>query len=57
MKRDIFWAAILGYIFAIWMFNAPWSDLTKYKDAIKACEKNLPRDRHCTVIGVVIDTD
>jgi hypothetical protein len=57
MKRDIFWAAILGYIFAIWMMNSPWSDVTKYREVIKACEKSLPRDQHCVVIGIPVSTD
>ena len=25
----------------------------KYKQAISECEKNLPREKHCKVIGVV----
>ena len=57
MKRDIFWGIFLGYVFAIWMMHSPWSDLTQYKNAIKSCEKSLPRDQHCVVIGIPVSTD
>jgi hypothetical protein len=33
--------------------NLPFSSVTKYDKAIKECEKTLPRDQHCKVIGVV----
>jgi hypothetical protein len=52
MTRDIFWAGVIGFMFAVWMFASPWSDSTKYKKAIKECEKTLPRDQHCKVVGV-----
>lgn len=29
--------------------------LSNYKRAIQECEKSLPRDKHCKVIGVVDD--
>lgn len=35
------------------MANLPFSNVTKYNAAIKECEKTLPRDQHCKVIGVV----
>jgi hypothetical protein len=31
------------------------SPLTEYHDSIKECEKALPRDKHCKIIGVVDD--
>jgi hypothetical protein len=52
MTRDFFWAAFLGFIVAVWLVNSPWSDNAKYREAIKECEKSLPRDKHCKVIGV-----
>lgn len=52
MNRDAFWGFVLGVIACIWMSAAPWSDTTKYRDAIKECEKSLPRDKHCKVVGV-----
>ena len=33
-----------------------FSNVPKYNSAIKECEKSLPRDQHCKVIGV-IDND
>lgn len=33
----------------------PSSDAYQYKKAIRECEKSLPRDEHCVVIGVKID--
>ena len=52
MTRDFFWASVFGFMLAVWLLNSPWSDSTKYKEAIKQCEKTLPRDQHCKVIGV-----
>lgn len=49
----------LGFVFATVvigvMANLPFSNVTKYDNAIKECEKSLPRDKHCKVIGVVED--
>lgn len=50
--RDTFWAAFMGFIIAVWCFNSPWSDNAKYRQAIQDCERTLPRDQHCKVIGV-----
>ena len=35
----------------------PSTDAYKYRKAIQECEKSLPRDEHCVVIGVRIDKD
>lgn len=47
----------LGFILATVVIgvvaNLPFSTVTKYNTAIKECEKSLPRDKHCKVIGVV----
>ena len=48
-----FWSGIVfGFVIAVWAFNSPWSDNMKYRNAIQECEKSLPRDQHCKVIGV-----
>ena len=52
MSRDTFWGFFLGMVVMAWMVSNPWSDNTKYRQAIKECEKTLPRDQHCVVIGV-----
>lgn len=47
----------LGFVAATVVFgimaNLPFSNVAKYNAAIKECEKTLPRDQHCKVIGVV----
>lgn len=50
----------LGFILATVVIgviaNLPFSNVTKYDKAIKECEKSLPRDKHCKVIGVLDDS-
>ena len=47
----------IGFVVAILIIgviaNLPFSNVTKYNDAIKECEKSLPRDKHCKVIRVI----
>ena len=47
----------IGFVVAILIIgviaNLPFSNVTKYNDAIKECEKSLPRDKYCKVIGVI----
>ena len=47
----------LGFVLATVVIgviaNLPFSNVTKFNEAIKECEKTLPRDKHCKVIGVV----
>jgi hypothetical protein len=50
--RDVLWSMLMGFMIAVWCFNSPWSDNTKYREAVHECEKSLPRDQHCKVIGV-----
>ena len=52
MNRDIFWGIVMGVIACVWLNAAPWTDASKYREAIKHCEKSLPRDQHCVVVGV-----
>jgi hypothetical protein len=44
--------AIIGFMLALWLANAPWSDAMAYRKALRECERTLPRDQHCIVIGV-----
>ena len=51
----VFAGFMLGIVFCIGLSSLPDSALEKYKKSIKDCEKSLPRDQHCKVIGVVDD--
>ena len=50
-----------GLIFGIFLFaminGMPFTDASKYKEAIRQCEKSLPRDEHCVVIGIPVSKD
>jgi hypothetical protein len=54
-------ALIFGIIIGIVMMcliNAfPFTDSAKYREAIKECEKSLPRDQHCVVVGLPVSKD
>lgn len=54
-------AAIFGFIFGIIAMvvvnTFPFTDSAKYRDAIKQCEKTLPRNEHCVVVGLPISKD
>ena len=51
----VFAGFMLGIVFCIGLSSLPDSGIEKYKKAIEECEKSLPRDKHCKVIGVVDD--
>lgn len=44
---------ILGLIIAASLSNLDTSPSTLYFNAIKECEKTLPRNQHCKIIGVI----
>jgi hypothetical protein len=54
-----------GYAFIIGMFTGVIllmlllgfadSSVSRYKTAIAECEKSLPRDQHCKVVGVPVE--
>jgi hypothetical protein len=44
--------ALAGWFIAVMLNSLPSSDASKYRAAIAECEKSLPRDQHCLVIGV-----
>jgi capsular polysaccharide biosynthesis protein len=46
---NIVLAFLLGIVVSVGMVSS------QYHDAIKECEKALPRDKHCKIIGVVDD--
>jgi hypothetical protein len=52
MKNDVLWGFILGVMVMVWLSASPWSDASLYRNAIKECEKSLPRDEHCVIIGL-----
>lgn len=35
----------------------PNSSVNLYQKAIEECEKDLPRNQHCVIIGVPVDKD
>lgn len=47
--------AVLGFMLAAALNTLPFADAAKYRAAIKECEKSIPRDQHCTVIGIKPD--
>lgn len=49
---NIVLAFLVGLAFSAGMVSSP---LAEYHDAIEECEKSLPRDKHCKIIGVVDD--
>lgn len=49
----LFLAGVFVGLFIAVMLNAlPASNSSRYRAAIAECEKTLPRDQHCVVIGV-----
>ena len=53
--RFVILAFFMGIVVSGAILNLPNSPINKYEDAIKECEKSLPRDKHCKIIGVVDD--
>lgn len=52
-RPKLFLAGALAGWFVAGMLNSlPLSDASKYRAAIAECEKSLPRDQNCKVIGV-----
>lgn len=47
-----FWAFFCGLIVASLLNTMPFADAEKARRAIKECERTLPRDQYCKVIGV-----
>ena len=53
MSKDFFAGGLISCVIMLWLMASPWSDTTKYRNAIKECERTIPRDQHCKVIGVI----
>lgn len=52
MTKDNFACIALGFFLCAILNTMPFADAEKYRQAIKHCEKSLPRDQNCVVIGV-----
>ena len=48
---------IFGVIIMVLVNTFPFTDSAKYRDAIRECEKTLPRNEHCVVVGLPISKD
>lgn len=52
------WTFKHGFLLAFVLFailnSMPFADAARFRKAVEACEKNLPRDQHCDVQGVVV---
>ena len=57
MTKDNLWCIVLGFMIFSILNSLPFSDASKYRDAIQHCEKSLPRDQHCVVLGIAVDTN
>lgn len=42
----------VGFIIPVIIVSLPSSDVSLYRKAIEECERTLPRDQHCRVVGV-----
>ncbi len=54
-KMGFFVGILFGVISFVAVSFGHRTDSSKYNKAIEECEKSLPRDKHCKVIGVVDD--
>jgi hypothetical protein len=50
--KAIFVGILIGFVIAGILNSLPIADAYKHRAAIAECEKSLPRDKHCKVIGV-----
>jgi len=52
MTKDNMWCIVAGFIISAMLNTLPFADAEQYRKAIQECEKTLPRDQHCRVVGV-----
>ena len=52
MTKDHFYCVLLGFFIYAILNTMPFADAEKYRRAKEQCEKTLPRDQHCKVVGV-----
>jgi len=45
---------VLGFMIFSLLNSMPFADAAKYRKAMQECEKSLPRDQQCRVVGVPI---
>ena len=50
--KDTAYGILFGFMIFSILNRMPFSDAYKYRAAIQECEKSLPRDQHCRVVGV-----
>lgn len=55
--KCILYGIVLGTIIAATLNSMPFADARKFRDAIAECEKTLPRNQTCRVIGVIDNTN
>jgi hypothetical protein len=54
--EQIIGGIIVGFMFALALNSLPSSYHTLARDAVKECEKSLPRDQTCKIIAVPKET-
>lgn len=52
MIKDYGYAIVAGFFLCAILNTMPFADAEKYRRAKSECEKTLPRNQHCTVIGI-----
>jgi hypothetical protein len=52
MTKDNMWCIVLGFLIFSILNTMPFADAEKYRRAKQECEKSLPRDQQCKIIGV-----
>jgi hypothetical protein len=52
MNKDTAYAMVAGFMICAILNTMPFADAEKYRRAKEQCEKSLPRDKQCKVIGV-----
>lgn len=50
--KDWTYGIVCGWLLAIAVNSLPFADAAIYRKTLGECEKSLPRDKHCIVIGV-----
>ncbi len=50
--KSLLLGGVIGFLLSVAMSHLPFAYAAKYRAAIEECEKSLPRDQHCIVVGV-----
>lgn len=48
---------LIGITLMLLIQSCSFTDTAKYREAIHECEKSLPRDQHCVVVGLPVSKD